>query len=174
MPDGDFWCLMLLLLCVFCFVGNCTLLDLQLKTPLNLVDVWKGGKNIWGTSPFPLIHVGSDIIHRNGKHGNHISPCGTFREVMKLMKLNLVPNNFTSYRRDPNKSEGGTQLLHAPPTAHIVYSISSLAVAVDTLGDTIGATLAIYQFSPLTPQRLNFISKFEKKSYSFFWALGVV
>ena len=38
------------------------------------------------------------------------------------------------YRRDPNKSGGGTQLLHAPPTVHMVHSISSLAVAVDTLG----------------------------------------
>ena len=38
------------------------------------------------------------------------------------------------YRRNPNKSEGGTQLLHAPPTAHMVHSISSFAVAVDTLG----------------------------------------
>ena len=31
------------------------------------------------------------------------------------------------------RSTLGTQLLHAPPTAHIVHSISSLAVAVDTL-----------------------------------------
>ena len=38
------------------------------------------------------------------------------------------------YRRDPNKSGGGTQLLHAPPTAHMVQSIFSFAVAVDTLG----------------------------------------
>ena len=37
------------------------------------------------------------------------------------------------YRRDPNKSGGGTQLLHAPPTAHMVQSIFSFAVAVDTL-----------------------------------------
>ena len=38
------------------------------------------------------------------------------------------------YRRDPNKSGGGTQLLQAPPTAHMVQSIFSFAVAVDTLG----------------------------------------
>ena len=42
-------------------------------------------------------------------------------------------NRTTNYRRDPDKS-GGTQLLHAPPTAHMVYSISSIIVAVDTLG----------------------------------------
>ena len=39
-----------------------------------------------------------------------------------------------TYRRDPNKSGGGTQLLHAPPTAQMVQSIFSFAVAVDTLG----------------------------------------
>ena len=38
------------------------------------------------------------------------------------------------YRRDPNKSGGGTQLLHDPPTAHMVHSIKSLAVVDDTLG----------------------------------------
>ena len=38
------------------------------------------------------------------------------------------------YRQDPNKSGGGTQLLHAPSTAHMVHSISSLAVAFDSSG----------------------------------------
>ena len=38
------------------------------------------------------------------------------------------------YRRDPNKSGGGTQLLHAPPTAHMIQSIFLFAVAVYTLG----------------------------------------
>ena len=46
----------------------------------------------------------------------------------------LVVTETYNYRRDPNKSGGGTQLLHAPPTAHMVRSIFSFAVAVDTLG----------------------------------------
>ena len=38
------------------------------------------------------------------------------------------------YSRDPNKSGGGTLTVTCPPTAHMVQSISRIAVAVDTLG----------------------------------------
>ena len=59
----------------------------------------------------------------------------SFSEI-QISKANFINHDTTTtdYRRDPNKSGGGTQLLHAPPTAHMVHSISSLAVAVDTLG----------------------------------------
>ena len=58
-----------------------------------------------------------------------------FIRSQKTLLIN-IPFSFVIifYRRDPNKSGGGTQLLHAPPTAHMVQSIFSFAVAVDTLG----------------------------------------
>ena len=50
------------------------------------------------------------------------------------LHTSVAPLDAIIYRRDRNKSGGGTRLLHAPPTAHMIYSIASFAVAVDTLG----------------------------------------
>ena len=65
-------------------------------------------------------------------------------------------------------------MLHAPPTAHMVQSISSLAVAVDTLGGynwRHRGDFSISIFNPLNGPIL--YQNLRKKNYSIFWALGV-
>ena len=82
------------------------------------------------------------------------------------------------YRRDPNKSGGGTQLLLAPPTVHMVQSIFLFAVAVDTFdgynlrhhGDFLFST-----FNPLKESKLE--QNLREKIVQFFkllaWFEGV-
>ena len=86
------------------------------------------------------------------------------------LDLDITTNN---YRRDPNKSGGGTQLLHAPPTAHMVHSISSLAVAVDTLGRynwRHRGDFSISTFNP--PKGANLYQNLRKKNIRFFGLWG--
>ena len=74
------------------------------------------------------------------------------------------------YKRDPNKSGGGTQLLHALPTAHMVHSISSLTVAVDTLGGynwRHHGDFSISTFNPLKGPNLD--QNLRKKIIQFFF-----
>ena len=63
-----------------------------------------------------------------------IDPDNENEEIPEEVDTEELILKLNRYRRDPNKSGGGTQLLHAPPTAHMVQSIFSFAVAVDTLG----------------------------------------
>ena len=50
----------------------------------------------------------------------------------RTLHTSVAPLDAIIYRRDRNKSGGGTRLLHAPPTAHMVQSNSIIAVAIDT------------------------------------------
>ena len=81
------------------------------------------------------------------------------------------------HRWDPNISGGGTLSVTCPPTAHMVHSISSLAVAVDTLGGYNWRHHGDFSISTYNPKKANFVSKFEKKKILFFrlrvWFGGV-
>ena len=57
------------------------------------------------------------------------------------------------YRQDPNKSGGGTQSVTCPPTAHMVQSIPSLAVAFDTLGEYKWRHRGDFSISTLNPPK---------------------
>ena len=80
------------------------------------------------------------------------------------------------YRRDPNKSGGGTlsvTTVSCPPTAHMVQSISTLAVAVDTLGGykwRHRGDFSISTFNP--PKRANLYENLRKKIIRFFELWG--
>ena len=77
--------------------------------------------------------------------------------------------------RSLKRAEEGPKVLHVPPTAHMVHSISSPAVAVDTLGGYNRRHHSDFSISTFNlPQCVNIISKFEKKNYSIFLALRVV
>ena len=64
-------------------------------------------------------------------------------------------------------------MLHAPPTAHMVQSIPTLAVAVDTLGEYKWRHRGDFSISTLNP--LNgpvLCQNLKKKIILFFWLLG--
>ena len=87
----------------------------------------------------------------------------------------LNPSPHLMYRQEPNKSEGGTHLLHAPPTAHMVHSIFSLAVTVDTLGGyhwRHRGDFSISTFNP--PNGPNFHQNLREKKLLNFLIFGVV
>ena len=73
------------------------------------------------------------------------------------------------------RAEEGPKVLHAPPTAHMVQSISSLVTAVDTLGGYNWRHRGDFSISTLNPLKGPLLSKnLRKKIIQFFWALGVV
>ena len=51
------------------------------------------------------------------------------------------------------RAEEGPEVLHAPPTAHMVQSISTIAVAVDTLGENKWRHHGDFSISTLNPPK---------------------
>ena len=73
------------------------------------------------------------------------------------------------------RAEEGPKVLHAPPTAHMVQSIPTLAVAVDALGEykwRHHGDFSISTFNPLKGPSLD--QNLRRKKYSIFRAFVVV
>ena len=66
------------------------------------------------------------------------------------------------------RAEEGPKVLHAPPTAHMVQSIPTLAVAVDTLGEYKWRHHGDFSISTLNPPKpLQKLGKLKKNFFKF-------
>ena len=141
---------------------------------------------LFGKKCVSIVELLSRLQNRVLPHSGQREICSKFgqemAEVCDLFEKRYVMDKRTGtvqypqktgtnyYRRDPTKSGGGTQLLHAPPTAHMVHSISSLAVAVDTIGGYNWrhcGDFSVSIFNP--PNRPILYQNLRKKIIRFFW-----